>query len=246
MTAKKPKKIRVVQWLSDIHVPWEDKKLVEQVLQWSRDHKPDIVVLGGDILDLASCSQHGDGIPPLLMDEIDAGNAFLDRVRAANPKAEIVYLMGNHETRAARFIKANAPSLKGAFTLEHLLRFKERGIKWKPYGDVHFIGKLGFTHGTLTGQQYAAAHLRKYGCSLVLGHMHKFQTYTQGIAGDKCRGVWGIGCLCPTTNVPYIDGPSSWQQGFAVAHVAANGAFWVTPVQVNDGIFVYGDKVYGP
>lgn len=244
--AKSAEQPKLVCWMSDIHVPYEDKKLIDTVLKWCRDQKPDVVVLGGDILDVNSCSSYTDsGIPSLLVDEVAAGNSFLDRVQAANPNADFIYLEGNHERRAAKFISDKAPSLNGALTLQAMLHLKERGIRFFPYGHVHFIGKLGFTHGTLTGQQYAAAHLRKYGCSLVLGHMHKFQTFTQGIAGDKVRGVFGMGCLCPTTSVPYIDGPSSWQQGFGAIHVAKNGSFWVNPIIANEGKFLYGNKMYG-
>jgi len=237
--------------LSDIHIPYEDPKALATALEFAEDVQPDILILNGDILDLASCSGHGDANQALLLEqEIACGNEFLDDVRDRLPHTAIVYTEGNHETRLTRFVDKNAPSLAGSLTVPKQLRLKERGIEWLPYGKVHFVGKLGFSHGVFHGDQYAKQTLQRYGCSLVVGHAHRPQLYTQGTAGsnrpDAVRGVFGNGCLCPVDDVPYIKGPSGWTQGIFLAYVEEKTGHF-TPFQIlfNEGRFVFGGTVYG-
>lgn len=242
------KRPRMIVFASDWHVPFEDKDLLKAFLQFCRDHKPDEVILGGDVLDGESLSSHGGNpSPPKLKDEIAAGKAFLDKIRAANPRADITYLSGNHEdSRLQRFIADNAPTLHGVLDIPTLLGLPERRIAYHPYGEVVFRGKLGFTHGFYCGDSHAKQHITKFGCNLVWGHTHRPQLYTVGIAGDKVRGGFGVGCMCGTRNVPYIKGrPSGWTQGFGVFYVEEDDSFTPYLVLCNDSGFVWNGKRYG-
>ncbi|MEY4374058.1 MAG: hypothetical protein RL760_224, partial [Candidatus Eisenbacteria bacterium] len=170
---------RLVAFASDIHIPDHDAFAVRAFLRWLSDARPDAVVLGGDVLELESCSGHGGNIhsAPLFTHEIECGNRFLDDLQAAAPSAEIHYLEGNHETRLKRKVDTHIPTLTGALSLPDLLRLSDRGISWLPYGKVLRLGqsKLGFTHGVRHNDHHAKAHLAIYGSSVVYGHTHRPQ-----------------------------------------------------------------------
>lgn len=240
--ATKPK---MIVFASDFHVPNHDAVLFAGWRQFLKDTSPDEVILGGDVLDLGSMSGHGDADSHRLMDELAAGNDFLDEVDSAAPFARKTFLCGNHCDRVDRFLAARAPSLKGAVDLSGRLGLTQRGYEVHKYGEVIFRGHLGFTHGFYCGESHASVHARRFGSNLVYGHTHRPQSVTVGIAGDKVRGVWGQGCMCPTKNVPYIKGrPSGWQQSFFVAYVEENGDFFPFTVMVNDSHFIWSGKRY--
>ena len=108
--------------LFDVHVPDADAFAFKAVLDFARDKQPDHIVIGGDFLELESCSQHGGNPSPLaLVDEIKAGRKALARIREACPNASLTYLEGNHETRLRRVVASNLPTFDGAIDVPNLL-----------------------------------------------------------------------------------------------------------------------------
>ncbi len=244
-------RVEMVVCFSDVHIPNHDVRALETVMLFIADQQPDRIILNGDIIDLESASLH-PGAPSdrKVPEEIAAGNEFLDRLQAIAPNATIHYNMGNHETRFERYVGSRAPHLRGLTTIEKELRFKERGITTLPYGEVHFVGNLGFTHGVFHNDFYTKNHLVKYGTSLVLGHTHRPQMYTMGVAGkdgsQKVRGAFGLPCLAPVGDCEYIKGPTGWMNGFGVFMVEKeSGEFTPSIVIMNHGRFWWGRKRYG-
>lgn len=245
------KPVRTVDVISDIHVPSHCRPSIVAWLNFTSDNPPDELVLNGDILDLQSCSSHGDALSEdLLHDEVEAGNRFLDLVQdAVGPKCKVHFNEGNHEYRLTRYLKGKAPNLRKMLTLPSLLRLRERGISWLPYGQVHFVSdKLGVTHGTKCGANYARDTLIKYGMSLVVGHSHRPQIHTMGVAGtdaDAIRGVFGLGCMVPVDHVEYIHGPSGWSNGFGRFYVLPDGTFTPYIINFTKQRFVWNGRTYG-
>lgn len=244
------KKIRSVVVASDIHVPYHCQKTTRAWLRFLRDFQPDELVLNGDIADMHAASSHGDSFSQqLIQDEVLAVNDFLDDVRdAVGDRCKIHFCMGNHETRLTRYIEQNAPNLRGMMTPEEAFRLKQRRIGVTQYGKVHMLSdKLGVTHGTFCGTHYARETLVKYGVSLVVGHAHRPQTHTMGVAGehaDAARGCFGLGCMVPVDDVPYMKGPSGWTNGFGVFYIMPDGTFTPYPVLMARQQFVWNGKVY--
>lgn len=244
------KRIAVV---SDIHVPFECKNALNTFFSWLNDFKPHKVVLNGDILDLAACSLHKDAdAGRVLAEELEAGNRFLDRLRAiVGTSCEIFYNEGNHEARFNSFIKTKAPALNGLTSLPEALRLDKRRIKWLPYsGDnVLFVTpKLGITHGFAHGVNYTRATLLKYNISVIVGHAHRPEASKVpviGQDGQHTRGCWGSGCLVPVTHVSYMKQPTGWTQGWTAVYALPSGDFSVYPVDLHNGKVVWNGKVYG-
>lgn len=233
---------------SDWHVGHHDRPLLKAFRSFCRDRrltKNDQIILGGDVGDFASVSSHGDVNPPRLIDEAAELNDFLDEIQDVAGRAKVVYLFGNHEARVDRFIGQQAPTLQGITSVSELLHLDDRGIEYHPYGHVHFVGKLGHTHGAFAGDNHAIQHYRRFGCNLVYGHTHRPQSYIASIREGHVRGAFGQGCMAPKT-APYIKGrPTAWMQSFHIAHVdLRTGHFFPNTLLCDDGAFMYDGKVY--
>lgn len=115
------------------------------------DKQPETVILMGDFLTLA-CLSAWDANKRAKMEgkryykEIDAANKALDMMLDGvtyNPK--VVYIEGNHEDRLTRYLEKE-PTFEGAVSVPKDLRLEERGIKFVPYREYHYINEVGFTH----------------------------------------------------------------------------------------------------
>lgn len=89
--------------LGDVHGTI-DPKILSTILMES----PDLIVIGGDIMDQAAQSTH-DPYPgqkyPNIRDEIASARAWLGILRSRLPNTEIVIMRGNHDDRVIRRLK---------------------------------------------------------------------------------------------------------------------------------------------
>jgi predicted phosphodiesterase len=209
---------------SDVHVPFHDPFAWRAFLARLEDCKPDRLVINGDFADFAAVSLHDDGEPrQAFLAELEQVRDELSRLRKIMGRKPIHYVEGNHEDRYRRFVAKTAPALAGMETWASALRLVDHAITSTPYGEVHKIGHLGFTHGVFAGDAYCKSHLLRYGTNLVIGHCHRAQLYTMPVAGPEgsqhVRGAFGLPCLAPVDKCSYIKGPTGWTQG--------HGEFWI-------------------
>jgi predicted phosphodiesterase len=208
---------------SDVHVPFHCPFAWAAFIKRLRYCEPDRLVINGDFADFAAVSSHGDAGGKVLKEEIDAVRRELSLLREIMGDKPIHYVQGNHEHRYTRFIGSDAPALEGMESWHSLLGLADFDITHTDYGDVHKIGHLGFTHGVFAGMHYAKQHLDRYGCNLVIGHCHRAQIFTLGVAGPEgsqhVRGAFGLPCMVPVDECDYIKGPTGWTQG--------HGEFWI-------------------
>jgi predicted phosphodiesterase len=90
---------RKVVALGDVHGR-PNAELVDVIIA----EQPDIIVVGGDVLDAAMLSKHGRQINEkrtVLRDEFEAGRSFLTRL-SQETHADIKVIRGNHDDRAYR------------------------------------------------------------------------------------------------------------------------------------------------
>jgi UDP-2,3-diacylglucosamine pyrophosphatase LpxH len=245
---ERPKMVVVV---SDVHVPNNCPKATRAFLSFLKDHRGQIdkLILNGDIGDFEGVSSHAGSVPYALEAELAELMQFLDQVRyCVGDACEIHYNEGNHEDRLQRYIMNNAPALNGLLSWHDQLDLAGRNITHSEYGKIHLITpKLAVTHGTFCGEYYAKATLIRYGISVIVGHSHRPQLHTMSVAGeesDAIRGCFGLGCLYPVSDIPYIKGPTGWSQGFGVFYVMPDGTFTPYIVNMTKSKFVWAGKVY--
>lgn len=109
--------------------------------------------------------------------EISACNEALDRLNIPK-RVEKIYIEGNHEDRAKRFIDYH-PELEGKISIRKDLDLDNRGWLWVPYKSNHTINGVSFTHVPISGNgkpisgvDVCGKALKLYHNSVVFGHNH--------------------------------------------------------------------------
>ena len=126
--------IKQIVVISDLQVPFHDKKAVKNVAQFIRKYKPDDVLCVGDEIDFQTISRFSTG-----RDEW-SGSVGRDRDAAVEVLAELQVRhlsRSNHSARLYNSLSKRLPGLIGLpeLTIERFLRLDELGITYhhKPY-----------------------------------------------------------------------------------------------------------------
>jgi hypothetical protein len=132
-------------WLVDGDIiPMHDLAAMTVAVEIVRQVRPDVVVMLGDLVDLAAMSLKFARTPTmaqLTQFAIDEAYQWLAQVRAAAPNATVHLLAGNHDDRLPRYIAANAAEAFGlrrastpdswpVMSLGNLLRLDDLDINW--------------------------------------------------------------------------------------------------------------------
>jgi predicted phosphodiesterase len=210
------------------------------------DKQPDVIVLGGDFLHMASLS-HWDLSKRGLVEgrryaeDVALANRELDDLQNANPSAVYHFLEGNHEAWCRRYVE-QYPELTGHMGLVRDLSLEERGIQWLPENDVLKVGKMRYLHGWYFNAYHAKKTALQLGASCMYGHVHKPQVHT---VEQRCRGqIQGIsvGCLCGL-NPRYRRGqPTNWLNGFGFVEYRESGEFQANVIGIVNGKMTFAGE----
>lgn len=240
--------------LSCIHVPFENKKLMDSLLSFISDYKNHIkgFHLIGDFIDMKSLAfQEKDNIPLKGMTlgyEYAKSNELLDRFDVALPNdIEKSYIWGNHEDRHTRLGNMNSISqyIDALPSPTKALKLKERGYEvkenWKE--DYIQLGKLQLIHGIFCSATPAKKHLNIMKTSVMFGHSHRIDTYY-----EQDNGAFNIGCLADidSEGFRYLSRVErlNWKNGFGLVHLQSDGSFQADVIHCLNGSFFYGGKKY--
>jgi len=238
-------------FLSDIHLP--DSINLKGVIKYVADLKPDTIILGGDIIDgeglHASESMKADEVKMEWFErDVELARNFIMELRHASPKAEIVYLEGNHEQRYAR-LQAKYPDLFKK-TLDFRKAVSDLVAEYIPYATAKSYYKLAdtvFVHGDIFPDLHAKPYALRYSpFKVIYGHMHHFQAYTVHRALMHQSNRYGVtaGCLS-TLNPAWKKGKANqWVNGF-ISFVYDKDVLIPTIHLMEQEMFSVGGKVYG-
>lgn len=232
-------------FISDHQAPFHLPQAVALSCAFIKDYKPDLVVLGGDIIDFCTISKFtkvGRFMPTTVVQEIETcEEEVLKPTRAAAPRARMVWIEGNHEFRLTRYIAAMAKPLEGLINLEDALGCKRNNIEYvaskggngifSPFSNPSFRKNLTFMHGKLLGPNPAKNQYGKWGASMVMGHAHKESTYRdkQGCGSDHV--ALAAGCLCKD---PDWDDVDNYTRGFVAGWInQGTGEFGMDHVRIS-------------
>lgn len=251
--------VKLLFW-SDVHFPFQDDSSLCVMMQIAEDFQPDILVAGGDFFDFFELSDHRapKDIEPDIQETLNQGVAHLAAMRGIKSVKEAWFLGGNHEDRWDRMMEKTRrdvrfrellkiPSIRAAMEFEEIVGFDELGYEYIPYVESRplVIDGLVFTHGDRTNKHVAMSMVQKYGKSVIFGHMHRIQNFTQRDLKGQDAG-WCVGCLC--TLDPHYSIMADWHQGF-VTVTFSNGLFNVEQVRIHkDGeqsVALWRDQKYG-
>ena len=249
-------------FLSDIHFP--DNIPLDHVLNYVRDlYKVTIaqknkflLILGGDIIDAKG--MHGVdsfAASQIKLEWYDRDkqlmSSFLRQLLDIAPRAEVVFLEGNHEERYKRIMRRYPDAFGGRFEFDRDVLSKVfPKSKWIPYGDYESYYKLGdtvFTHGTIYPQNHAKKYAEIYApFKVVYGHLHHYQAYTMHSAMPTLAPHYSVtsGCLSKTAPEWKKGQPNCWVTGFV--DFISDGEITTSTAHIIDvkGRFQIGGKVY--
>jgi hypothetical protein len=174
---------------------------------------------------------------------------FLNQIFSIVPKAQIIYLEGNHEERYTRLEQKYLDTFKGDFNFVRDCVPKGMKFKWISYGNDKSFFKLGdtvFVHGNA----YPDLHAKKYALDhtpfkCIYGHLHHFQSYTTraSMAARNPRYAVTPGCLCTTVPEWKKGAANQWVNGF-LSFVKDGNTVIPTIHMIEKGKFYAGGKEY--
>lgn len=248
-------------FLSDVHLPdcielTPVFKYVKDLYQQTNHNKDKfLLILGGDIIDASGMH----GIDSLAASQIKLEwyerdkkllSSFLRQLLDIAPRAEVVFLEGNHEERYQRIMKRYPDAWGKRFDFcRDVVKPLIPNAKWIPYGQYEFyqLGDCYFIHGTWPLPDH---HSKKIAIThtpykVVYGHLHTYQGYTLHNAVTTLPPRYAItsGCLTPTTPEWKKGCPNMWVNGF-VDFISEKGITTPTAHIIENGKFQIGGKVY--
>lgn len=120
--------------ISDLHIPFENKRKLDLVLSIFDDICIDWLILNGDIADFYTINSHGPKSPEVrqtIDTELIALENFLSHVSKRYKK--VSFVMGNHEFRLERYILNYCPAFYNHLLLRNLIDFEKMGIDITDY-----------------------------------------------------------------------------------------------------------------
>jgi hypothetical protein len=235
----KPRRFVIV---SDIHGSLMDERACEAAISFTRDFKPDIRVIAGDLWDFAAIRRGAseDERKLSMKDDYDAGRTFANTFFRGDGEKHL--MLGNHDVRA--FDLCHSPDgvrrdlgIDMVKNIQGVARIN--GAKLWPYDartGVLDLGHLRVVHGYHTGASACAHHSRIYG-NVVFGHIHSIESFqTPGLKQQEARS---IGCLC-SLNPDYANrktGKLRWAHGFAYGWLFSDGTYQINQVRNVEGSF---------
>lgn len=196
--------------------PIHDENAIKIVLQLIEDTQPTLVVLVGDNLDFPEFGKYRTtpAFQQTTQASIDRAGLLAAQLRAAAPKARIVWLAGNHEERLPNYIldnakaafalrKAAAPKSWPVMSVPSLCNFDVHNIEYVPgypAGEFWINDNLKVIHGTKvkSGANTAHAYLRDEKVSVIYGHIHRVETAyktRRDSKGPRTTMAASAGCL---------------------------------------------------
>ncbi len=213
------------------------------------DRQPERIMIMGDFVSLDSLSDF-DMNTRLLMEQrryeqdIRAGNVALDLMlrplqdynkrmvegKRKTYRPEIVFLEGNHEYRATRYVQSHA-ELEGFIEVSRDLRLSDRGIRFIPYRGFYRVDGTTFVHAPMnkanqpiSGKYAVARALERYSGNIVFGHTHRWE-YMEEKRMDCDANNTALACGCFFEVCPeYAEGAeNNWWKGLTILHHHENG-----------------------
>lgn len=228
--------------MSDIHVPYHDRRALDAALALGDTFKPSVVLLNGDAVDFHSISRFVCNPEERdLAGEVKAIRELLAHLRARFHKARIIFKLGNHEERWWHYLWGKAPELLGCSfaTIESVFDTAANGVEIVQDGRIILAGKLPILHGhewrggiSTPVNPARGAFLKAIAC-VMQGHLHRSSEHSETTLEDRLISTWSTGCLCDLR--PAYARINRWNHGFATIEVSSSGDYDVANKRVLNG-----------
>jgi predicted phosphodiesterase len=244
--------------LSDMQIPYQDKRATRAVMNFVADYEPDELFCVGDEADSPEPSRWNKGLAGefegTLQKGLDDTIKIMTGFKEALGDKPFHTMRSNHGDRIQNYVSRYAPALSSLRDLEYskLLKYRENEITYHNRfysftpGWILAHGDEGRASKQPGGTALTLA--KQIGASVVCGHTHKqgIQHEHTGFGGTINNRLYGVevGHLMELSEAHYLGQTgANWQQGFTILYTRRGN---VTPVNVpiNGRSFVVEGKVY--
>lgn len=254
---KGEKEDRVIVIFPDVHGVYADKPAVSAFLGDLKQLQPWGVVGLGDLIDCGGflAQHHTLGFVAETAysyeEDIQHGGMFLDAMQAQSGCENVHLIEGNHDMRPERWAvtsslrhKVDSEFLRSRVAPQDLLDYKGRGFKYyrrsetydgMPVQGSFRIGKLGFFHGLLQGNNDPSKVLQRFGMSMTYGHTHQVKSVIKPTMSGAI-GAWNIGTLAQMRPLYAHGAPTEWTHAYGVVVMSKKGNFQFITVSISDGV----------
>lgn len=219
--------------------------LLKKVVQY---HKPDLLIIGGDLLDFSYISKFSEGVPGLsegkrLKDDFDI---FVKELKFFKKYSkQVIFLEGNHEGRLNSYLEKN-PVLKGIISLRDTSI--ELNINYIPTNEQPYkvFDNLYISHGLCYNEYFASKSVKSVDENIVVFHTHRTQSYTIAYPNGKTITCYGLGCVT-NVNPDYLAGKKisnhSRSFGFMNRDPETNN-FQFNSIMINNNTCIIGNSIF--
>lgn len=231
---------------SDAHY-WPDQisEAHQAFVKLIKKHKPDVIVMNGDVFDGASISRYpkvsfSTHAIPNVKQELEAVSDRLSEIAKVAGNAKLVWTLGNHDQRFESRLANVAPEFEGV----HGFSLQEHFPRWQFCMSMMVNRNLMIKHRYHNGLHATYNNSIKSGVSMVTGHLHRLQAT---IVSDYNGTRWGVdtGTLSDIEgdHMAYgEDNPKNHCSGFAVLTVVNGRLIQPEFCTVLDGIPYFRGK----
>lgn len=231
--------------LGCIHVPFENKVLLNKIFQLIKDNKFTSINLIGDVVDCANLSSHSEGIQTAIpdstiYDEYDAGYFELIKlIRAGNCKVN--FIEGNHCQRVYKYNSDLQKAKTPVPTFEEYCTNKNPALNdnmnWLK-GEIN-IGKFTLVHGIYYNEYPSKKHLTVFRKNMIFAHTHRI-----GNAIESNIEVHNIGWLgninSPGFSYANPGMKQSWRNGFGILVIDGKNEYFHQIICDNNSFYFNG------
>lgn len=245
-------------FFTDIHCPYEDPASVDAMLRVLKAVDHNIIINGGDNLDLYGLSVYAKDTKMLFQNhfsvEVEAHNRIMEQIGEAS-SAPKVSLYGNHMERYDKWMETTPfvamGYLNNQLSLDAVLSMSYYG--WHPFqGTLMFASKdnnimtpkpvMVIDHGTRVKRgagKSAVSQMKSYGStSYVMGHVHRLGVnYIRTMHGQHCTAEGGT---LRNLNPEYLRFPD-WQNGM-LHFTVHKDVVSITPILIEKGVAYVGNS----
>ena len=227
--------------LSDAHIPYHNKKVLELAVNKGKEFEPDIIILNGDWIDHYSLSRWEKD--PRLRNFSEERKIVLlsfEWLREIFPKSRIIFKMGNHCERYENYMLLKAPELLGIpnFDFENVFDLNNYGFELVKDMRPIKLNELFILHGheyrfSISNPVNPARGLfLRAKVNAICGHFHQASSHSENDIEDKITATWSTGHLGDAH--PKYMPLNKWNHGFAVVETSGNKNFQVHNYRIID------------
>lgn len=218
--------------LPDVQYPYHDSLMLKKLIQVVKDHQPDHIFQGGDLIDFPQVSRWtkataGEYAGTLQRDIDGLVKDVLRPLREAAPNADFTWLRGNHDARIEDYLSKYAPAAANlrALKVPALFGLEELNVQYVT-GPHRVATNTYAIHGHETGGYCASPSAwdtkltKRYGSDKNYLFFHTHQpfliTRATGFKGKvQPRFTMNVGSIMDPNHATYVaDGAVNWTMSF--------------------------------